>query len=200
MSSRDGERWGEPRLALRAPVHRFFRDASLLEVAPGQWLLFATGRGRWFSRVDAYQSFDLEEWQYVGPALHARPGSERNSPFASTESPQVSRYAGRFYLSLTYNNGSRLWAPLLLRLRLAPRGRHYEETLVFHSDHPFGFGSYRGAGRAPSLVARLRAPAPRLFLDPRAGRWWITSAGWPWAATLTSGEVAVAPLAWDRLE
>jgi beta-fructofuranosidase len=200
MTSRDGVRWSEPRLALRAPAHGFFRDATVLEVAPGQWLLFATGRGRWFSRVDVYQSFDLEEWQYVGAVLRARPGSERNSAFASTESPQVTCHAGRYYLSITYNNGSRLWAPLLLLLRRAPRGPEYHDTLVFHSDNPYDFGSYAGARRSPTLLARLEAHAPRLFRHPETGAWWITTAGWPWAATLTSGEVAVAPLAWDRVE
>jgi beta-fructofuranosidase len=200
MTSRDGVRWSEPRLAIRAPAHHFFRDASVLEVAPGQWLLFATGRGRWFSRVDVYQSFDPEEWQYVGAALRSRPGSERNSAFASTESPQVTPYAGRYYLSITYNNGSRLWAPLLLLLRRAPRGREYDDTLVFHSDNPYDFGSYAGARRSPTLLARLEAHAPRLFRHPETGTWWITTAGWPWAATLSSGEVAVAPLVWDRVE
>jgi beta-fructofuranosidase len=200
MTSSDGVRWSEPRLAIRAPVHRFFRDGSILEVAPGQWLLHATGRGRWFSRVDVYQSFDLEEWQYVGAALRARPGSERNSAFASTESPQVVCHAGRYYLSLTYNNGSRLWSPLLLLLRRAPRGREYHDTLVFHSDNPYDFGSYAGAGRSPTLAARLEAHAPRILRHPGTGAWWITTAGWPWAATLTSGEVAVAPLEWDGPE
>jgi beta-fructofuranosidase len=200
MTSRDGVLWSEPRLALRAPVHRFFRDASVLEVGSSQWLLFATGRGRWFSRVDLYQSFDLEEWQYVGAALRSRRGSERNSAFASTESPQVTCHAGRYYLSITYNNGSRLWAPLLLLLRRAPRGRAYDDTLVFYSDNPYDFGSYAGARRSPTLLARLEAHAPRLFCHPETGAWWITTAGWPWAATLTSGEVAVAPLAWDRVE
>ena len=200
MTSRDGVRWSEPRLALSAPAHRFFRDASVLEVAPGQWVLFATGRGRWFSRVDVYQSFDLEEWQYVGAALRSRPGSERNSAFASTESPQVTCHAGRYYLAITYNNGSRLWTPLLLLLRRAPRGREYDDTLVFHSDNPYDFGSYAGARRSPTLVGRMEAHAPRFFRHPESGAWWITTAGWPWAATLTSGEVAVAPLAWDRVE
>jgi beta-fructofuranosidase len=112
----------------------------------------------------------------------------------------VSCHAGRYYLSTTYNNGSRLWAPLLLLLRRAPRGREYDDTLVFHSDNPYDFGSYVGARRSPRLLGRLEAHAPRLFRHPETGAWWITTAGWPWAATLTSGEVAVAPLAWDRVE
>lgn len=41
-----------------------------------------------------YQSFDLEEWQYVGAALRARPGRERNS--AALESPQVTYDFGSY--------------------------------------------------------------------------------------------------------
>jgi len=50
--------------------------------------------------------------------------------------------------------------------------------------------------RTPGLVATLETHAPRLYRHPETGAWWITTAGWPWAATLTSAEVAVAPLAW----
>ncbi len=204
MTSRDGITWENPRTVIRTPQHRFFRDASIVEVAPGQWLLHATGRGRWFSRVDVYQSFDLESWQYIGPALRCRPGSERNSAFASTETPAVTTYRGRWYLTVTYNNGSRFWAPLLLLVRWwpdLPRGLRrgppsYHETLVFHADNPYCFGAYRGRRRTPSLLTTLVTHAPRLFRHPETGGWWITTAGWPWASKLTTGEVAVAPLVW----
>jgi hypothetical protein len=46
-------------------------------------------------------------------------------------------------------------------------------------------------------LARIEAHAPRLVRHPENGAWWITTAGWPWAASLTQGEVAVAPLRWD---
>jgi len=196
MTSRDGVRWEGCRTVIRAPMHRFFRDASIVEVAPGQWLLHATGRGRWFSRVDVYQSFDLDHWQYMGPALRSRPGSERNSAFASTETPSVTSYEGRWYLTVTYNNDSRFWAPLLLLLRRWPDPASYNDTLVFHADNPYRFGDYRGRCRTPGLVATLETHAPRLYRHPETGAWWITTAGWPWAATLTSAEVAVAALAW----
>lgn len=197
MTSEDGVRWEGRRTAIRAPMHRFFRDASIVEVAPGQWLLHATGRGRWFSRVDAYQSFDLEGWQYIGPALRFRPGSERNSAFASTETPSVTRYEGRWYLTVTCNNDSRFWAPLLLLLRRWPDPPTYNDTLVLHADNPYRFGDYRGRRRTSSLIATLETHAPRLLRHPETGAWWITTAGWPWAATLTSGEVATAPIVWE---
>jgi hypothetical protein len=197
MTSPDGAGWSGRRTAIRAPMHPFFRDAMVLAVAPGQWLLYATGRGRWFSRVDLYQSFDLEGWQYVGAALRTGPGSERNSAFASTETPHVVEHEGRYYLSVTYNNDSRFWAPLWLLARRWRRPETYSDTRVFASEHPYGFGCYRGRCGAPSQIVRLEAHAPRLLRHPDTGAWWITTAGWPWAATLTRGEVAVAPLAWD---
>jgi hypothetical protein len=196
MDSPDGVQWTDPRVVMEAPVHRFFRDPAILEVAEGQWLLYATARGRYFSRIDAYQSFDLERWQYIGAALDSSWGSERNSPFASMESPVVVRRAGRHDLSFTYNNGSFFWPGLLLLLRVWPGRRSYEETLVVHADNPYDFGTYRGRTRTPSLVARLRTHAPAYVHHPETDAWFITTAGWPWAATLTDGDVAVAPLRW----
>ena len=35
---------------------------------------------------------------------------------------------------------------------------------------------------------------------PEKDQWYITTAGWPWVSTLTSGEVAVALLEWDIAE
>ena len=61
-------------------------DPMVIKVAENQWLLYTTARGRYYSLVDIYQSFDLQEWQYIRTALHSGWGSERNSPFASTES------------------------------------------------------------------------------------------------------------------
>jgi len=196
MDSADGIHWGNPRVVMSAPFHRFFRDPAVVEVADGQWLLYATARGRYFSRIDTYQSFDLERWQYIGAALDSSWGSERNSPFASMESPVVLNRAGRYYLSFTYNNGSCFWPGLLLLLHVWPGRESYEETLVVHADNPYRFGTYRGRDRTPNLVARLRTHAPAYIHDPESDAWFITTAGWPWAATLTAGEVAVAPLRW----
>lgn len=197
MTSDDGIRWERHRVTLKAPFHRFFRDAMVMRVAPGQWLLYCTARGRYFSRIDVYQSFDLEHWQYVRPALRTGFGSERNSPFASTESPSVVDHEGRYYLSVTYNNDSFFWPGIAMWFRRWRDPTTYNDTRVFHSDNPYDFGIYRGRRRAPSLIARLEAHAPRLVRHPETGDWWITTAGWPWVATLTSGEVAIAPLRWE---
>jgi hypothetical protein len=180
--------------------HDIYRDAE------GRWRLVGiTSRSdgdfraeRYFSRIDVYQSFDLEHWQYIGAALDSSRGSERNSPFASMESPVVVRYAGCYYLSFTYNNDSFFWPGLLLLFKIWPRRDSYNDTLVVHSDNPYCFGSYRGRRRTPSLVAELCAHAPAYCAEEDT--WFITTAGWPWAATLTSGEVAVAPLRWLRVE
>ncbi len=197
MTSSDGITWEDHRIVMPAPFHKFFRDCMVLKVAEGQWLLYATGRGVYFSRVDVYQSFDLEEWQYIGPVLRTGWRSERNSAFASTESPTVVAHEGRYYLALTYNNDSFFWSALMLPLKIWLSPPSYNETLVFHADNPYDFGLYNGRHDAPSLVTSLEAHAPEFVLDPERRTWYITTAGWPWVATLTSGEVAVAPLRWD---
>jgi sucrose-6-phosphate hydrolase SacC (GH32 family) len=197
MTSPDGVRWEGHHIAIDPPRHLFFRDAMVREVAPGQWLLYATARGRYYSRVDCYQSFDLEHWQYVRPALRTAFGCERASPFASTESPTVVTHAGRHYLALTYTNDSFFWPGVLMLFRRWPRRASYHDTRVFHSTNPYDFGTYRGPRRPSRQVARLEAHAAELYRHPDTGAWWITTAGWPWVATLTSGEVAVAPLRWE---
>ena len=198
MRSADGIRWDDHRVTMEAPRHRFFRDPMVLKAAPGQWLLYTTARGRYYSRVDLYQSFDLRHWQYIRGALRTARGSERNSPFASTESPTVARYRGRWYLALTYNNDSFFWPGILMLFRIWRARASYNDTLVLHADNPYDFGCYRGRRRTPNLVTRLEAHAPELVHHPEREDWHITSAGWPWVATLTSGEVAIAPLVWDE--
>lgn len=197
MTSSDGVHWREHRIAMAAPAHKFFRDAMILKIAEGQWLLYATARGAYFSQIDVYQSFHLDGWQYIGTALRTGWGSERNALFASTESPAVVRYRGRYYLSITYNNDSFVWTPLLLALKIWRDRRSYNNTLVFHSDNPYDFGIYRGRNDAPSLLTHLAAHAAKFVHDADRDAWYITTAGWPWVATLTSGEVAVAPLCWE---
>lgn len=199
MTSRDGIHWEGHRVVLEPPHHLFFRDAMVREVAPGQWLLYATARGRYYSLVDCYQSFDLEHWQYVRSALRTGRGCERASPFASTESPTVVEHGGRYYLAITYNNDSFFWPGVLLLLRRWPGRASYNDTRVFHSANPYDFGEYRGPRRPSRQVARLEAHAGELLCHPDTGAWWITTAGWPWVATLTSGEAAVAPLRWETV-
>ncbi|MBN2499506.1 MAG: hypothetical protein JXB38_01995 [Anaerolineales bacterium] len=200
LTSPDGITWEDQQVIMKAPYHYFFRDAFVLQVAESQWLLYATGRGRYFSRIDVYQSFNLEEWQYIGPALESNWGSERNAPFASMESPRVLEYAGRHYLSFTYNNGSTALPGILMALKIWPNKRSYNDTLVLHSDNPYNFGTYTGKARTPNLAARLQTHAPAYVKHPESGQWYLTTAGWPWVATLTSGEVAVAPLEWQAVQ
>jgi hypothetical protein len=71
MTSEDGVHWRAPRVILDPPRHRFFRDAMVREVAPGQWLLYATGRGR-FSGPHLQQRHLLLAWRAgAGEALAA---------------------------------------------------------------------------------------------------------------------------------
>lgn len=198
MESRDGINWENHRVTISAPTHKFFRDPMVIQVAPGQWLLYTTARDIYYSQVDVFQSFNLTEWQYIRTALRSGWGSERNSPFASMESPFVVNYQGRYYLFLTYNNDSFFPHGILMLFHIWLNKESYNETLVFHSDNPYDFGIYRGRNNSPSLLAILGAHAPEIIHNT-AGSWYITTAGWPWAATLTKGEVAVAPLVWEPI-
>ncbi|MDI9423976.1 MAG: hypothetical protein QM472_03970 [Spirochaetota bacterium] len=192
--SDDGRTWkDEPGLSF-LPRNPQFRDPMVLRVADGQWLMYATARDGYYSSVDVYQSFDLRRWQYIRPALSMAYGAELAGAQASTESPFVMNYRGRYYLSFTYNNGSFFWNPIMLTLKIWPGKESYNDTLVMQSANPYSFGVYRGLKRPSSLVAKLRAHAPEYV--QAGGKWYITSAGWPWAATITSGEAAVAELEW----
>lgn len=198
MTSADGIVWENHAVTMPAPYHKFFRDAMVMQAAPGQWLLYTTARGAYYSQVDVYQSFNLSEWQYIGAALQSGWGSERNSPFSSLESPFVVNYGGHYYLSLTYNNDSFFWPGILMLFQIWPNPESYNDTLVFHADNPYDFGLYRGLDNSPTLLTRLEAHAPEFIYNPDTGKWYITTAGWPWVATLTSGEAAVAPLEWIK--
>ena len=197
MESKDGIVWENHRVTMPAPYHKFFRDGMVLQVAENQWLLYTTARGRYYSQIDIYQSFDLEQWQYIRTALSSGFGSERNSPFSSMESPFVLDYQGHYYLSLTYNNDSFFLPGILLPFKIWLNPASYNETLVFHSDNPYDFGIYRGRNNSPTLLTELKTHAPEYVYNPDTDSWYITTAGWPWVATLTSGEAAVAPLVWD---
>jgi len=197
MTSPNGITWSDHRFTMPAPYHKFFRDGMVLQAAPGQWLLYTTARGAYYSQVDVYQSFDLESWQYIGTALRSGWESERNSPFSSMESPFMTQYQGRYYLSLTYNNDSFFWPGILMLFQIWPNPASYNDTLVFQADNPYDFGLYRGQATSPTLLTRLDTHAPEIVYNPDTDSWYITTAGWPWVATLTSGEVAVAPLNWE---
>ena len=46
------------------------------------------------------------------------------------------------------------------------------------------------------MLTMVEAHAPEWVYVAEKDQWYITTAGWPWVSTLTSGEVAVAPLEW----
>ena len=200
MVSSDGINWGGRETVIVAPYHKFFRDGMVFKVAEGQWLLYTTAKDGFFSQVDIYQSFDLRYWQYIGSALQSTFGSERNSPFASTESPFVMQYRDRFYLSVTYNNDTFFWNGLLLPFKIWPDKPSYNDTLIFQSDNPYDFGIYGGRNSSTTLVTSLEAHGPEFIYVPEKVQWYITTAGWPWISSLTTGEAAVAPLQWEPVK
>ena len=198
MVSQDGIRWESHEIAMARPHYPFFRDAMIFQVATGQWLMYATGRGRWFSRIDIYQSFDLKRWQYIRPAVRATWGSEKNFVTGSMESPFLFQRKGHYYLSFTYNNESLFWGALLLQLKIFLNRKAYNNTLILNSRSPYAFGVYRGRKRTSNLIASIQAHAP-VYLE-QGGAWYLTTCGWPFASTLTAGEVAYASLEWDENE
>ncbi|MEJ5363372.1 MAG: hypothetical protein WBK20_03065 [Spirochaetota bacterium] len=200
MTSRDGIHWENHAIIMKAPYHKFFRDCMILQVANDQWLLYTTARGRFFSQVDVYQSFDLKHWQYIRTALSSSFGSERNSPFASMESPFVVKYNDGYYLSVTYNNDTLFIHGGLLLFKVWLDKESYNDTLVFYSNNPYDFGVYRGKKRSDTLVTTLRAHAPEWVYVPATKAWYITTCGWKWVATLTNGHVAIAPVTWQKVK
>jgi arabinan endo-1,5-alpha-L-arabinosidase len=85
-----------------------------------------------------------------------------------------------------------------LTFKVWPNRASYNETLVFHSDNPYDFGIYRGRNNSPTLLTELETHGPEFVYNPNTDSWYITTAGWPWVATLTSGEVAIAPVEWEK--
>lgn len=196
MTSADGINWACQPIVMDKPFHKFFRDAMIYEVAPKQWLMYATGRGKWFSRIDLYQSFDLEHWQYIGPAINSSWGSEKNFVSGSMESPFLINREGQYYLSLTYNNETFCLSAILLQFKIFLNRKAYNNTLLFKADSPYDFGVYRGTKKTPALLTRLQCHAP-VYIKEKED-WYLTTCGWPFAATLTRGEVAYAKLTWKE--
>lgn len=194
MTSRDGIHWNNYSIIVKAPFNKFFRDCMIVQVSPDQWLMYTTARGKFFSQIDVYQSFNLIKWQYIRTALESSWGSERNSPFASMESPFVVQYNDHYYLSLTNNNDTLFIHGILLLLKIWLNKESYNDTLVFHSDNPYDFSVYKCKRNSPTLLTTLKAHAPEWTYEHTTKRWYITTCCWPWVATLTSGEVAIAPV------
>lgn len=197
-SSSDGNSWIKRDEHNFLPYHRQFRDPMVLKAADDQWLMYATARVGYYSTMDVYQSFDGIHWQYIRSALHTGFGCERASALASTESPFVMKYKDNYYLSLTYTNDSFFWSPVLVSKQKYRDKESYNDTLVFSSQNPYDFGKYRGRKKPSSLVNTLRAHGPEYIEDN--GKWYVTTCGWPWAATITSGEVSWAELMWEKIE
>lgn len=198
--SKDGVNWNNHTVIMKAPYNKFFRDCMIVKVAEDQWLLYTTARGFFFSQIDVYQSFNLTEWQYIRTALSSSWGSERNSPLASMESPFVVKYNDGYYLSFTYNNDTLFIHGLLLLFKIWLDKESYNDTLLLFSDNPYDFGVYRGKTRTPNIVATLNAHAPEWVYVPHTKQWYITTCGWKWVATLTNGEVAIAPVKWEQVK
>lgn len=196
--SGDGNSWVRKDEHNFLPFHKQFRDPMVIKAADDQWLMYATARPGYYSAVDIYQSFDGIHWQYIRPALRTGFGCERASMLSSAESPFMMKYKDSYYLSMTFTNDSFFLGPIMTGMKKIKDRESYNDTLVFHSLNPYNFGKYRGRKKPSSLVNTLRAHAPEYI--EHNGNWYITTCGWPWAATITSGEAAWAKLSWERLK
>jgi hypothetical protein len=85
---------------------------------------------------------------------------------------------------------------LLLQFQIFLNRKAYNNTLIFHSLSPYDFGVYKGKKRTESLITHLVCHAPVYFQIK--GDWFVTTCGWPFAASLTKGEVAYAKLKWKK--
>jgi len=115
-------------------------------------------------------------------ALRTSGNAPLNPPWGATESPFVVKYAGFYYLFVTYTDS---------------RPDNYHNTLVFRSSDPLDFGVYNGDNQAEVVVARLHAHAPEVVYDDVTASWYITTCGWRNHGIPIEGAVAIARLDWQ---
>ncbi|MBO5052249.1 MAG: family 43 glycosylhydrolase [Clostridia bacterium] len=163
------------------PPMAVHRDHFVLEVAPGEYLMYVVGIREHRSAVSLLSSHDLLHWQFEGYALTSGEHAEMNPAWGAMESPFVVKQGDLYYLFITYTNCSR---------------ETYNNTMVFVSHDPRCFGEYNGKNGALKPVAILDAHAPEIIFDN--GKWYITTCGWPKAATPHPGCLSVAPLVWEE--
>lgn len=178
------DHWREARCSLvGAPVEAVLRDGMLVRLDQDSWLLYSTGKRDGASAVSVCVSENLLDWRFVRFALRTAPAAPRNPPWGATESPFVFAHDGAWWLSITYTTS--FGGPA-----------DYHDTVLFRSNDPFDFGIWDGdPARA---TARLYAHAPEYIHDPEAGRWYVTSCGWPGELfqPVIPGSVAIRELEW----
>jgi arabinan endo-1,5-alpha-L-arabinosidase len=178
------DHWQEvPCSVTGAPVGSVMRDGMILKLDDDTWLLYSTGKRGHEGAISVCVSENLLDWRFVRFALRTTPDAPKQPPWGATESPFVFRRGDDYWLSITYTASTE-----------GPAG--YHETLLFKSQNPFDFGTYSGDER--EVAARLEAHAPEYLVDPKTGRWYVTSAGWPGEAfgTAIEGSVAIRELDW----
>ncbi|MEB2344473.1 MAG: hypothetical protein OZ948_07030 [Deltaproteobacteria bacterium] len=179
------DHWREiPCTLAGAPIQAVLRDGMVFRLDDDTWLLYATGKRGQTGAVSVCVSENLLDWRFVRFALRTGGTAPKNPPWAATESPFVFRHGGAYWLSITYTTSFD-----------GPAG--YHETLLFRSTNPFDFGTYTGEG-PDEVAATLPAHAPEYLRDPRSGRWYVTSCGWPHphCGTVIPGSVAIRELDW----
>lgn len=203
-SSTDGMNWEKERVLKKIPevwktdgsVNPVHRDAMIIQVeeeGKTKWLMYATALKttykdkKNYSAVELFESSDLEIWESRGFALTTSGDAPYNLPYSSCESPFVMKYGDYYYLSVTYVDYG----------QTVPWNETYSNTIIFRSiepSNPYSFGDYNGD--ESMIVARLKAHAPEYVVDPKTGKWHITSCGWAGNDIPFSGGVGIAELEW----
>jgi beta-fructofuranosidase len=175
--------WMENPVFLHAcPLDACHRDPMLVQVADRRWLMYATGIQDRYGVVSVFESTDWVNWKFLRYALQTCGNAPLNPPWGATESPFVVKYAGFYYLFVTYTDS---------------RPDNYHNTLVFRSSDPLDFGVYNGDNQAKVVVARLHAHAPEVVYDDVTASWYITTCGWRNYGIPIEGAVAIARLDWQ---
>jgi hypothetical protein len=180
--SHDLYRWHPKKIEIEMRFEKW-RDPFLLRLPDSSWLMYATTKEGRYGQISVHRSKNLIEWHDVGYALRTSENAPYNPPWAATESPVVIEYNGHYYLSITYTDSS---------------PDNYHNTLLFCSDDPYDFGEYTGDNHEEMVLATLHAHAPEYLYDPRDGRWYISTCGWPGRGIPHEGACSIARLTWER--
>ena len=190
FTSRDGYRFEFQGDAI-ADHWRWLRDTMVLRLADKTWIMYATDRVDHRDVISAFRSRDLYSWEFAGVVFTALSPAPVWSPLPNSacESPFVIQMDDGYYLSVCLTN--------------YPMDRSvYTNTLVFFSEDPLNFGTYKAgaSGEDARLVTRFDTHAAEYILDP-TGNWWITCSGWlgwPRPKGCEGGQACIAPLVWKN--
>ena len=161
------------------PLMGAHRDHFVLKVAEGKYLMYVVGIYQKRGAISCFSSANLIEWQFENFALTSGENVPLNPAWGAFESPFVVEKEGLYYLFVTYTDCS---------------DDTYNDTLVFCSDNPMRFGSYRAVEDEAVPVTKIKAHAVEII--EQNGQSYITTCGWNTKPTPNRGAVSIAKLEW----